>query len=150
MYGYFSPSIQVKMIPWPYFFRYIDRFFLFCCSEGNSTAKEPKKENVMPSDNHILIHQNQELQTPNYELAKSFLYAMAVCENFILNIENQIEILEYRIFLEMKFEDRAGMRNAFTNPMDYLHEFKVSLGYWPHDTISMMHQIFMEEGTEVI
>ena len=95
------------------------------------------------------VFSDGEHATPNYKLARSFLDAMANCEHFILNIENQIDILEYRIFLEMKFEDRSGMRNAFTNLMDYLHEFKVPLGYWPHDTISMMHQIFIVEGADL-
>ena len=94
------------------------------------------------------VFSNGEHATPNYELARSLLDAMATCENFIFNIENQIDILEYKIFLEMKFEDRPGMRSAFTNLMDYLHEFKVPLRYWPHDTISMMHQIFMVEGAD--
>lgn len=91
------------------------------------------------------VFSDGEYATPNYGLAKSFLDAMASCENYIIKIENQIEILEYRIFLEMKFDDLAGMKNSFLSLMDFLQEDKIPLRYWPHDTIRMMHRIFEEE-----
>lgn len=86
----------------------------------------------------------------NYDLAKAWLDDLGNSDEFMIHIENQILLKEYRIYIEMSFEDRIAMRKQYLNLMLFLNEGKVPLQYWPHYTISMMHQIFMEEGTDVV